>query len=338
MTRHKVVIAGLFGLALLLVPLFASSLYIYLVTDVLIWGLFAMSLNLLVGYTGLVSFGHAAYFGVGAYVCGLLMQAAGLPFTLSILAAAGASAAIALVVGFFCVRLTQVYFAMLTLAFAQILWAICFRWNEVTGGDQGITGIPYPDFSLAKSLPLLGGFTNRVFFYWLVLAIVAGCILVLWRLVRSPFGLVLQTIRENPQRAAFIGIDVKRVQLAAFVIAGTMGGVAGALFGIFNRGLFPDLMHWTKGAEVLIMVVLGGTGNFFGPMFGAMAVLWLHQELTSITEYWSLFLGLILAVLVLKVPGGLAELRGPIGRLAQRVRPGARGQEAPRPVSVEKEG
>jgi branched-chain amino acid transport system permease protein len=276
---------------------------------VVIWALFATSLNLLVGYTGLVSFGHAAYFGIGAYTTGLLMKKIGVPFLLAFPAAGLLAGLFALVFGFFCVRLTRIYFAMLTLAFAQIVWAICFKWNEVTGGEQGMPEIPYPDFTwlerVATAAPFLSYRTSE-YFYFLTLLMVALCLWLLRRIVGSPFGRMLTTIRENPERAEFIGVNVRRYELGAFVIAGAFAGLAGGLFGIFNRGVFPDFAYWTKSSEVLIMTLLGGMGTFFGPALGALVLLWLNQQIVSYTQYWPLILGTILVVLLFVFPGGIA--------------------------------
>jgi len=296
--------AALFVVALF-VPFLGSPLYTHLATDVAIWALFAISLNLLVGYTGLVSFGHAAYFGIGAYTCGLLMKEAGVAFPLAFLAGGLVAAFFAAVYGYFCVKLTQVYFAMLTLAFAWITWAVCFRWNEVTGGDQGLFGVPLPNLDWLGTLPLIGGRSSADYFHFLTVILVAAGIWAARRLVDSPFGLILTTIRDNPERAESIGIDVRRYQHAVFVVAGFLAGLAGALFGIFNRGVYPDFMYWTKGAEVLIMTLLGGMGTFYGPVVGAFLILWLNQEITAITEYWSLVLGIVLAVLILVLPAGV---------------------------------
>jgi branched-chain amino acid transport system permease protein len=297
-------------LALLLVPAVGSRFYTFLANDVVIWALFATSLNLLVGYTGLVSFGHAAYFGIGAYTTGLLMKKAGVSFLLAFPAAGLVAGAFALVFGFFCVRLTKIYFAMLTLAFAQIVWAICFKWNEVTGGEQGMPEIPYPDFGwvdrVAAFLPFVGGYRTSEYFYFTTLVLAGLCFWALQRIVASPFGRILTTIRENPERAEFIGVNVRRFELAAFVLAGAFAGLAGGLFGIFNRGVFPDFAYWTKSSEVLIMTLLGGMGAFFGPAVGALALLWLNQQIVSYTEYWPFILGTILVILLFVFPGGLA--------------------------------
>jgi branched-chain amino acid transport system permease protein len=311
--------------AAFLVPALGSRFYIFLANDIVIWALFATSLNLLVGYTGLVSFGHAAYFGIGAYTTGILMKKAAVPFLLAFPAAGVVAALAAAVFGFFCVRLTKIYFAMLTLAFAQIVWAICFKWNEVTGGEQGMPEIPYPDFGWLERagtlVPLVGGWRTAEYYYFLTIVLVAVCLWVLRRIVGSPFGRILTTIRENPERAEFIGVNVRRSELTAFVLAGAFAGLAGGLFGIFNRGVFPDFAYWTKSSEVLIMTLLGGMGAFYGPAVGALALLWLNQQIVSYTQYWPLVLGTILVVLLFGFPGGLAGAAGALWeRTLARVR------------------
>jgi branched-chain amino acid transport system permease protein len=301
-------------LAALLIPLLGSRFYTSVATDILILGLFATSLNVLLGTTGLVSFGHAAYFAIGAYACAIAMKTYEIPFALALPVAGLIAATAALVFGYFCVRLTKIYFAMLTLAFAQIVWAICFKWNAVTGGEQGFANVPYPDMSLLEAVPIIGDMRASEHYFYLTLAIVAASLVVLRRITNSPFGRILTTIRENPERAEFVGIDVRRFELAAFVIAGLFAGMAGALFGVFNRGVFPDFGYWAKSAEVLIMVILGGMGQFFGPLVGAFTLVVLNQQITSYTEYWPLVLGLLLIVLLYAFPagitGGLTNLLG----------------------------
>jgi branched-chain amino acid transport system permease protein len=304
----------LVGLAALAVPALGSRFYTFVATDVVILALFAVSLNLLLGYTGLVSFGHAAYFAAGAYTCGILMKQAGVPFILAFPAGGLLAALLALVFGFFCVRLTKIYFAMLTLAFAQIVWAIIFKWNAVTGGEQGIPEIPYPDLGWMGALPGLGQYRISDHFYWLTVVLVAACLFVLRRIIGSPFGRILTTIRENPERAEFIGVNVRRYELMAFVLAGFFAGLAGGLFGIFNRGLFPDFAYWPKSSEVLIMTILGGMGHFWGPAVGALVLLVLNQQITSYTEYWPFVLGTILIVLLFVFPGGIVGALEAAGR------------------------
>jgi branched-chain amino acid transport system permease protein len=291
--------------AALFVPGLGSKFYTFLATDIVILGLFAVSLNLLLGYTGLVSFGHAAYFGIGAYMCAILMKTYAVPFVFAFLIGGVAAAAFATLFGFFCVRSTKIYFAMLTLAFAQIVWAVCFKWNSVTGGEQGLSNVPYPDLSWISKLPLLGGLTIGDQFYLVVLVLVAICFTLLHRLVDSPFGRVLTAIRENPERAEFVGVNVRLYQLAAFAVAGMFAGFAGALFGLFNRGVFPDFAYWAKSAEVLIMAILGGIGHFWGPAVGAAALTLLNHQITSYTQYWPLVLGVVLIVLLFAFPGGI---------------------------------
>jgi branched-chain amino acid transport system permease protein len=306
------------AVAALFVPALGSRFYTFVATDVAIMALFAVSLNLLLGYAGLVSFGHAAYFGIGAYATGLLMKKLAVPFVLAFPAAGVLAGLFALVFGFFCVRLTKIYFAMLTLAFAQIVWAICFKWNAVTGGEQGMPEIPYPDLAWMEKLPYTGALRASDHFYLLTIVLVAACLFTLRRIVASPFGRILTTIRENPERAEFIGVDVRRWELIAFVIAGAFAGLAGGLFGIFNRGVFPDFAYWPKSSEVLIMTILGGMGHFWGPAVGALVLLVLNQQITSYTEYWPFILGTILIVLLFAFPGGIVgALHAAAGRLAR---------------------
>lgn len=291
-------------LIVLLVPLSGSRFYVFLGTDILIFALFAVSLNLLLGYAGMVSFGQAAYFGIGAYACALLMKKASVVFPIAFVAAGVFGAVAALIIGFFCVRLTKIYFAMLTLAFSQIVWAIVFKWNSLTGGDTGFIGIPFPQY-----------LDSKVRFYYFTVAAVAFSLFVIRKIVNSPFGRILTTIRENPERTEFIGINVKLFQLVAFMISGFFSAIAGALFGIFNHSIFPDLLFWPASAEVLIMTILGGMYSFFGPVVGAAVLLYLRLQVTSYTQYWPLILGTILAVLLFFFPGGI------VGFLQTRLTP-----------------
>jgi branched-chain amino acid transport system permease protein len=194
---------------------------------------------------------------------------------------------------------------MLSLAFSQIVWAIAFKWNEVTGGDQGLPDVPYPSLDWMTSIPLFGDFGIADQFYVLTLVVVMLSLAAMRRIIGSPFGRMLTTIRENPERASAIGVDVRGYELAAFVVAGGFAGIAGALFGIFNRGVFADYVYWPKSAEVMIMTILGGIEHFWGPVVGAATLVILNQETTSYTEYWSFVLGAILLVLLFTFPGGI---------------------------------
>jgi branched-chain amino acid transport system permease protein len=308
---RRAAIAGRLPWALILflaaatVPWIGSRYDTFLACQIVIDALFAVSLNLLLGTTGLVSFGHVAYFGVGAYVCGILMKTYEVPFVLAFPAAGIGAAVFALVSGYFCVRLSKLYFAMLTLAFSQIVWAICYKWNDVTGGDQGLPEIPYPDLDWMSAVPGLGDLRISDRFYLLTLVLVAVSLAILRQITRSPFGRMLTAIRDNPERAAFIGLHVRAYQLAAFVVAGAFAGLAGALYGLFSRGVFADYVFWSKSAEVIIMTILGGMDYFWGPPVGALALVWLNQQITAYTEYWPFVLGVILLVLLFVFPGGI---------------------------------
>ena len=295
--RRHLVASAIVVLLLALLPLAGSRYAVDLTTEVLIYVLFALSLNVLIGFTGNISFGHAAYFAIGGYACAILLTTYGWPLVASLPAAVVLAGLVAGVVGYFCVRLTQIYFAMLTLAFAMLVWGVAFKWKEVTGGDDGFTGIKVP--------PVL--MDHTVYFYF-TLGTVALGVALLWTICHSAFGLTLVAIRENPVRAGFIGVDTRRMRWVAFIVAGTFGGLAGALFGMYNRGMYIEDAFWTQSAQVLIMVLLGGIYSFVGPLIGA-AVLYLLQVFTNqYTPYWPTVLGLILLTIVLVLPDGLVGL------------------------------
>ena len=285
------------GAALLAVPLVLPQFYLLLATEIVIMGLFAVAFNLLLGYGGMVSFGHAAFYGFGAYTLGLLLKKTGAPFAVAFLAAPALSAVLALVFGYLCIRLTRIYFSMLTLAFSQIVWATALKWYSLTGGDNGLVAIPMPE-ALARPQG----------FYLFALASAGLATWALWRLVNAPFGRTLLAIRENAERAEFVGLDVRRVQLTVFVISGAVSGLAGALFALFSRGAFPDYAFWTKSAEVLLMTLLGGPYVFLGPALGAGILIVLNSVVTSFTEYWPVVLGAILLALIYVFPGGVMRL------------------------------
>jgi len=293
---RRVAIVAL-GAILLALPLALPHFYLLLSTEILIMGLFALAFNLLLGYAGMVSFGHAAFYGLGAYACGLLLKKAGAPFAVAFLAAPVVAAAGALIFGLLCIRLTRIYFSMLTLAFSQIVWATAHKWYSLTGGDNGLVAIPVPE---ALAGPRA--------FYLFTVACTALATWALWRLVNAPFGRTLLAIRENAERAEFVGVHVKHVQLAAFVISGGISGLAGGLFALFSRGAFPDYAFWTKSAEVLLMTLLGGPYVFLGPALGAGILIVLNSVVTSFTEYWPVVLGVILLLLIYVFPGGVTRL------------------------------
>ncbi|MEM6422543.1 MAG: ABC transporter permease, partial [Pseudomonadota bacterium] len=274
-------------------PWWGSSFAPVLATDILIFCLFAASLHFIIGLGGLVSFGHAAFYGGGAYVAALAVRDAGAPMELALLLAPLGAACLAGLIGWFCIRLSGVYFAMLTLAFAQFLWSIAFQWAEVTGGDDGILGL-WPS---AWASSVEG-------YYGLTLALAAGGILGLRRLAHSPLGYALRASRDSADRAAASGIDVKRVQWAAFALAGMMAGLAGGLF-LFSKGsIFPNELEIARSFDVLIVVFLGGIKTLAGPVVGAAGFEYVEDWLTRL-DTWRLWLGLSVIAIVVLMPEGI---------------------------------
>jgi branched-chain amino acid transport system permease protein len=283
------VVAGL-----LAAPLGLPTFYVWLLVEILAFALFAASLHLLMGTGGLVSFGHAATFGLGAYGAALLVHWTPTPMPLAFLAAPVVAAVGAAVYGWFCVRLTSIYFAMLTLAFAQIAYAIVHQWYDVTGGDNGLLGI-WPAPWLASPLR----------YYYLALAACGGGVALLALAGRAPFGLVLRACRDHAPRAEASGVDVRRHQWAAFVVAGFFGGLAGATFVFLKGSVFPTYVAVPMSVEPLVMVLLGGIQAIAGAPLGAAVYKTLDTLVSQYTEYWQLVLGAILVALVLAFPRGL---------------------------------
>ena len=306
--RPYLVLAGMLGLGLLALPLLAaqSPYTTVLMIDLLVAALFAASLHFIMGPAGMHSFGHAAYFGLGAYGAALLVRAAGLPMEAALLAAPLVAAFGALVYGWFAVRLSGVYLAMLTLAFAQITWAITFQWDQFTGGSNGLTGV-WPAPWLA----------DKQRYYYLSLALVGGAVLLLRRVLFSPFGYSLRAARDSVLRADAIGIDVKRMQWTGFVIAGTAAGLAGALYAFSKGSISPETLSVGRSVDALVMVLLGGVQTLAGPVVGAVSFTWLHDTVARNTDYWRAMLGAIILLLVLLFPQGIA---GFVQHLADRRR------------------
>jgi branched-chain amino acid transport system permease protein len=264
-------------------------------TDMAAMVLFAASLHFIMGPGGMASFGHAAYFGAGAYGAALAVKWLAAPMVVGLAAAPLAAGLAGLLFGFFCVRLSGVYAAMLTLAFAQIAWSAAFQWVEATGGDNGILGV-WPDAWAAEGLR----------FYYLTLALSVGGTLLLRRALRAPFGHALRAQRDNPLRAESLGIAGPRVRWLAFALAAAMAGVAGGLFAYAKGSVFPTFLAIPRSVDALLMVLLGGVGTPSGPVVGALAYAGLQQELSRLTDYWRLLLGLAVVALVLFFPQGLA--------------------------------
>lgn len=286
---------------LVAVPWIASYFYLFIMTEILILGLFAASFNLIFGYTGMLSFGHAAFFGVGSYATALVLMHLQWPFLACLLVSMGASALLALIIGFFSVRLNEVYFAMLTLAFGMMVFAIAYQWRSVTNGSDGLAGFVLGSFGFGLDLTL----GNPAVYYHVVLAIVAVAAIVLYLICRSSFGMILKAIRQNPERVSFAGLNVRTYRLVAFVIAGTFAGLAGGLIAPFLRVASPELLHWSMSAEPVLMAILGGTGYFLGPFVGSAVFVLLETWITSITEAWMLVLGIVLALMVIFFRKGL---------------------------------
>jgi branched-chain amino acid transport system permease protein len=290
--RLKLLGAGVL-IALLAVPLLGDEFLMVLLIDVIVVALFATSLHFIMGPGGMVTFGHAAYFGLGAYGAGLVVKFFSAPMELGILAGVAAAAMGAVVFGWFCVRLSGVYFAMLTLAFAQIGWSVVYQWGDLTGGDDGILDV----------WPALWA-TPNIAYYYMTMALAISAIMFMRHLLYAPFGYGLRAGRDSPLRAEAIGIDVRTRQWHAFILAGAMAGLAGGLY-VFSKGsVFPDIMAIPQSIDGLMMVLLGGVKTITGPYVGAAAFLLLEDQISRF-EYWRAMLGGTLLFLVIAFPQGL---------------------------------
>jgi branched-chain amino acid transport system permease protein len=294
---------------LLLVPSLVPRFFVYILGLICVTSLLAMSLNLLVGYGGMYQFHHAAFYGVGAYTIALFLTKTSLPMWVGFVAGPIFAALTGLVIGWFCVRLTRLYFGMLQISLGSLIWAIVYRWYKFTGGDDGIHGIPMPAFlsSLNQS-------------YYFILIVLGVSLVFLYLILRSPFGSTLQAIRDNPQRCEAVGINVRRHQLRAIIIGTFFAGVAGVLFVVLERSVFPDLLFWTLSLEIFIMCLLGGWFTFAGPVMGTAITIALRTFVGKYTEYWTMVLGIILILLIFFLPEGV------MGYLAEKFR-GKKGSE-----------
>jgi branched-chain amino acid transport system permease protein len=296
---------------LLLLPLYSAisgNIFVLtLFTRIVIFALAAASLNLIMGYGGMMSFGHAAYLGIGGYAVGILAhEGIGSGFIQWPVALA-ASALFALVIGALSLRTRGVYFIMITLAFAQMAYYVASGLSRY-GGDDGLTVYKRSDFGGLVNL------SSRVQFYYLCLGCLFGGIYLIWRIVNSRFGMVVQGVRSNEQRMQAIGFPANRYRLVCFVIAGTICGLAGALLANNTDFISPAVMYWTRSGDLMVMVVLGGMGSLFGPVIGAIVFLVLEEFLSQITEYWALIMGPLLLLIVLFGRGGIMGLLGRLQR------------------------
>ena len=296
---------------LLLLPLYSqvtgNIFVLTLFTRIVIFALAAASLNLIMGYGGMMSFGHAAYLGIGGYAVGMLAhEGIGSGFIQWPVALA-ASALFALVIGALSLRTRGVYFIMITLAFAQMAYYVASGLSRY-GGDDGLTVYKRSDFGGLINL------SSRVQFYYLCLGCLFGGLYLIWRIVNSRFGMVVQGVRSNEQRMQAIGFPANRYRLVCFVISGTICGLAGALLANNTDFISPAVMYWTRSGDLMVMVVLGGMGSLFGPVIGAIVFLLLEEFLSQITEYWALIMGPLLLLIVLFGRGGIMGLLGRLRR------------------------
>ena len=307
--RNAVVVLVALGLTLLPVysALTGNIFILTLFTRIVIFALAAASLNLIMGYGGMMSFGHAAYLGIGGYAVGILaaegIGSGFIQWPVALLA----SALFALVIGALSLRTRGVYFIMITLAFAQMAYYVASGLSRY-GGDDGLTIYKRSNFAGIINL------SDRVQFYYLCLACLSGGIYLVWRIVNSRFGLVVQGLRSNEQRMQAIGFPATRYRLVCFVISGVMCGLAGALLANNTDFVSPAAMYWTRSGDLMVMVILGGMGTMFGPVIGAIVFLLLEEFLSQVTEYWALIMGPLLLLIVLFARGGIMGLLGRLSR------------------------
>jgi len=295
---------------LILLPLVVAPYQTVLLSYGLVFAIAALSFNLLLGYTGLLSFGHCAYFGVGAYAVAFIVKYLKVDsMELFVIGGTLAAALVAALFGFVCVRYTRIFFSILTLALSQVLWSLAFKFFWVTGGTDGLR-VPTP--SLIGGLITMGtgpredklAFLSYRYYYY-VLAVFVISVAIMWVIVHSPFGKALQAIRDNEVRAEFVGVQVRRYRWVAFLISGAFTGLAGALWVPLNGLTTPDILHWSFSGEIVFLTVLGGFQTFFGPVVGAIVFNYLKTFAVGYTVYWQMFLGIVLVVLVLVLPTGI---------------------------------
>lgn len=307
--------------ALCMAPFVLTAYYVTLVLPAIAYGIALIGFNLLFGYTGLLSFGHALYIALGAYTVAIFTSRLGIKsMELNILAAVLCSMAIAIPIGLLCVRYVRIFFGMLTLAFGMLFHSFLFKFYELTGGDSGIKVIrPHlfgQDLShLDKTAFLIGPF----FYYSLFLLLIFGFIM--WRIVNSPLGNHLKAIRDNPRKAEYLGVKVHQFRLISFVISAMYGAVGGALLVVPVGLADPELAYWTHSGNIVFMTILGGFNNFFGPIVGAFAFIGLKDQLVTLTQYWRFALGVVLVLLVIMLPGGI------MGLLSKKNSPNRGGEE-----------
>jgi branched-chain amino acid transport system permease protein len=300
---------GLALAGLALAPLTGRDYYVTLLVPFFGYGLALLGLNLLFGYTGLLSFGHALFVALGAYTAGYLTAFGVLSLELILLSAAVVGAAVALPTGLLCVRYVKIYFGMLTLAFGMLFYSFLFKFYHLTGGDEGLRVLrPHLLGQALAGFDKVAFLTGPFYYYGLVLLLLGT--IVMWRLVHSPFGLCLQAVRENPDKAASLGVAVRGYRLAAFVVAAVYAALGGVLIVVPTGLADPLLAYWTHSGNLVFMLLLGGFANFFGPILGAFVFIFLQDQVMSVTAYWRVVFGSILAVVVIFLPRGLLGALG----------------------------
>ena len=299
------VILGLAVVALLALPLVLSPYRLLLMLPFMAYGVILLGLNLLFGYTGLVSFGHALFVSIGAYTGAFLTTHAGIrSLEVIVLAAAVLGALTAALVGLLCVRYVKIYFGMLTLAFGMVFYTFLLKFYRLTGGDEGMPVLRPLLLGLnLDAMPKTAYLVGPYYYYCLGVLVVAAA--VMWRIVHSPFGLCLRTIRDNPAKAEALGVSVTRYRWYAFVMSAVFAAVGGALLGPPTGNVDPTLAYWTHSGSLVFMALLGGFASFFGPVLGAFVFIFLQDAVMSVVPYWRLVFGAILAVIVIFAPGGL---------------------------------
>ncbi len=302
MRKFQLLLLGLLILFLLLLPIFAGKYVIYMVIQILTLSVFALGFNLLLGYTGLLSFGQAGFFAMGAYASAKILLAVP-SLLLGVIAGVVAGGISALILGYLCVRHTRIYFSMLTLCFGMMIYSIAWKWRDVTGGDDGLVGIPRASLEIPGILSINMNSMGSYYYFVLVISLIA--IFILYRIVNSPFGLTLKGIRDSENRVSFAGISIRNYRLLSFTIAGLYAGLAGSLVPPLENTVTPPLAHWTHSAEPVMVTLLGGIHTFSGPIVGSILFYLIKDIIVRYTEYWLIWFGSIVVFLVLVFRGGI---------------------------------
>ena len=279
---------------ILVLPLFLNNAWTVIVIEMFILAIVATAANLMTGYGGMVSFGLAGFYGLGAYVTALLILKTNCSFSIAFIAAPIFGALLSVPISWLCVRRTAIYFSMISLAFSQLLYVVVYTWYEFTGGDDGIVGVPIPEF--------LCSIKNYYYFAFVVMLI---CLWLMWRVINSPFGKAIQAARENTERCEFIGMNVRKFQMGIFIVSSFFLSTGGALYMGLNKNAFAEYLYWSKTFEIIVTYLLGGIYSFIGPTIGAVVYIFINKIITQYTQYWPLTLGLIIVIITIYVPNGL---------------------------------